>query len=65
VSTAIRGVDETTYKEFCVRIDELRREFLAKPAAGGNADRIAVLNVQLYPIAKIPPLNRDGEGVEP
>lgn len=50
VSMAIRGLSEEQYRRFCERIDELRREFLSLDGNGGEGDRVAALNVQLFPV---------------
>jgi uncharacterized protein (TIGR02147 family) len=50
VSMAIRGLDEKQYRRFCDRIDALRQEFLSLDGNGAKGDRVAALNVQLFPI---------------
>ncbi|KMQ50438.1 hypothetical protein CHISP_2685 [Chitinispirillum alkaliphilum] len=62
ITMALKGVDESSYKKMCQKIDELRQLFLESENDTGEADRIVSLNVQLFPVAQIfPPTQKKGD----
>jgi len=53
ISMAIRGMSRETYDKFCMKIDELRKEFLESDESTGKNDHVYTLLVQLFPVMKI------------
>lgn len=62
VSMTLKGIGEDAYREFCGKIDALRKEFLDREERKESADRIVSLNIQLFPVMKIGrPGGKNGE----
>lgn len=53
VSMAIRGIGREAYNKFCMKIDELRKEFLEADNCAEHSDHVYALTVQLFPVMKI------------
>jgi len=53
ISMAIRGMNRETYNKFCVKIDNLRKEFLESGEGTGKSDHVYTLMVQMFPVMKI------------
>jgi uncharacterized protein (TIGR02147 family) len=62
ISMAIKSISRAKYKRFARKVDELRKEFLeTDDTADGPSDRVAILNMQLFPVAGIEIRNNDHE----
>jgi uncharacterized protein (TIGR02147 family) len=53
ISMAIRGMNRENYEKFCLKIDELRKEFLESGEGTAKSDHVYTLLVQLFPVMKI------------
>lgn len=53
ISLSIKGMNKETYKRFCTKIDEIRKEFLDSEDGSEPCDYIYTLLVQLFPVMKI------------
>ncbi len=63
VSMAIRGINEKKYKDFCRKIDALRKEFLELNVKPNDTDRIVSMNIQMFPVMNIEQdVKKDGGG---
>lgn len=63
VSMAIRGLNEKKFKDFCRKIDALRKEFLELDIKPDDTDRIVSMNIQMFPVMNIEQeRNKDGRG---
>jgi uncharacterized protein (TIGR02147 family) len=52
-SMAVRGMSSALFEAFCARIDDLRQEFLARSGDRNDADLVAALTIQLFPVMRV------------
>jgi uncharacterized protein (TIGR02147 family) len=58
ITMAVRGLSRDQYERFCLKIDELRKEFLSDNGYSGDVEYIYGFNVQLFPL-----MSTKGSGV--